>query len=287
MEDTAVVTEPITDTQEPIVETAPPPEVPKEKDSARFAALAKRERALQQSAQALKAKEQEIQDKYKAYEDYQSKLKSAKDNPLGVLEAAGLSYDDLTEYVLNDHKPTPNLEMKKLRDELNDFKKQQQNLIESEKQKISQEQTETLNRFYEDNKNYAKANKDKYELLNLEEHNLDLISEKIESYYKETLESGTPRILSPQEACDLVEKELEDRVTKYLASNKLKQKVSPPVVTDELTKGDIQQAIDSQAKTSTLSNKMTAATQTPQPKKYMTEQERLNRAIAKMEELSK
>ena len=265
-----IVTQPVV---EPTKETTPPVVVedvnkstlPDNKDSQRFAALAKREREIQKQAQEVKQKELELNNKYAEIEKHK---KEQREHELAKLD------------------PTQR-ELKVLREELNEEKTARQQFLEEQKRIGEQENKALLDNFYKENIAFIKKNKDKYELINAEDDNVNLVNQKIEQEYIKSLEAGDSRILNVEEAAELVEKELEERLNKYLLTQKLKAKLTPNPSTDE--GGEKQEPLDvvDQAKTTTLSNKMSPATQPPKANKRLTEAERLQRAMARYEEMAR
>lgn len=98
-----------------------PPEEPKEETpqvSSQLALLARREKALRAKQQqqeqaikaredALKAKEEQLLAKEREYSNGYMPKDFIKQNPLKVLAEAGVSYDDLTQQVLNQSQTNP------------------------------------------------------------------------------------------------------------------------------------------------------------------------------------
>src|SRR4051812_20153206 len=87
------------------VETVAPIE-PKEDDikfGKRFAAITAKERAIKQREAKLKSESQAVR-------EYQEAKKQAKLNPIAYLSTLGLDYRQLTDHVLNDQKPTPEMQ---------------------------------------------------------------------------------------------------------------------------------------------------------------------------------
>lgn len=97
----------------------PPAEAPKADEddklgvSRRFAALAKRERALQERERAAKAALNDPD-----YVAYRRAKEGARDNPMAFLEAQGWTMDSLAQFVLNDRKLTPEQQIAKLQERL-------------------------------------------------------------------------------------------------------------------------------------------------------------------------
>lgn len=274
-------------------ETAPAEE---KREAARYAALVRKERLVREKQQALaaeaKAKESALAEREAKLAHMQEQIATyekarggAKLNPLAALEALGLTYEDVTSFVLADNKPTPDLQVKAVRDEIEALKRQQIEAakraeeeraasIEAEKTRLLSEQQAAIEQFHAETAEYVTAHADDYELVNLHEAH-GLVVEVIEQHFAQT-----KRILSAKEAADLVEKHLEEQVEKAISTKRLSEKVKsrfaapPPAPADE-------QRVDPAAQRRTVTNDMTASTPGLGPAR--TEQERIQRALAAME----
>src|SRR5687767_14150950 len=94
--------------------------------SKKFAALAKRERLLRQ-------KEEQAKAQWDAVQRFEQARKQAKSNPLGFLEEAGLSYQEITDYLLNDSKPSPDAQIQALREQIEQERRERQEAEERKK----------------------------------------------------------------------------------------------------------------------------------------------------------
>ena len=90
----------------------------------KFAALSRKEKALRD-------RELELEQKYGNKEKELPLERRIRANPLKALEELGLDYDKLTELALNDGRLTPDMQMKLMREELeNDYREKFNNLEE-------------------------------------------------------------------------------------------------------------------------------------------------------------
>jgi hypothetical protein len=246
-------------------------------NAARFAVLAKKERALRAQQESLKAQMAEIQRKAAEVEAFEKSKLTAKQNPLEVLKNLGLSYDELTQFVINGEKATPELAVRAVKDELEAFKAEQaearRRAEEAEKVRLEQERSAVLDRFRQEVAQYVTDNREKYELLNLYGQE-GLVSEVIQQHFEQT-----QRIMSNEEAADRAEKYLEELVQKAQATKKFGSKAVPQ------PQGEVAPANVS-AQPRTLTNEMSASTpslvNSPQ-----TEAERFKRALAALEKAGK
>ena len=214
--------------------------------ASKFAALTRKEKAVREREAAIKAQQAELESLKKQLEEQSGKLKSdegslasrLKNEPLKVLSEMGLTFEDLSQIVLNEGNPTPEMlikrtrqeleaatksELEKTKQELEEFKK---SLLEKEKQaeeaKVNEAKTQyltELTEFINETKN--DSGDDKYELIKSND-SVQLVYDVVEAYYEET-----GKILSMQEAADHVEAELEERAKSILELKKFKQASKP------------------------------------------------------------
>lgn len=145
-------------------EATPEPVKPEPKDPAlsrQFAQLARQERQIrmkaQQQAQELQRQKEAFELEKKAWTekqtDYEKNYVSrqvVKDNTLQALAEAGVSYDDLTQQILNQAPPNPQMEayVKRLEAQINELKggldeqKKQQVTAQQEQRKAAERQIE-------------------------------------------------------------------------------------------------------------------------------------------------
>ena len=199
-----------------------------QKFARKFAALSRKEKQL-------KAREAEYA---KKFEELEAKLaniekpkveekkidipfeKRFKQDPFKALEDIGLPYDKLTELALNDRQLTPDMQLERLRDELeNGYKSKFEQL---EKRLNEKEQNEKRARYDNIQKNYINkvkgfvdTNSEEYEFIKANNAE-QVVYDVVESHYKE---SG--KILTIKEAADAVESHLEEEAEKLLKLNKV------------------------------------------------------------------
>lgn len=95
-------------------EASPPPAPPPTPAGAAFEALARKEREQRKALAQLKAEQAQLASDREAWkgrvaalEAFERARDAAKVNPLGVLEAAGLQFEDVARHVLADQKAPP------------------------------------------------------------------------------------------------------------------------------------------------------------------------------------
>lgn len=236
----------------------------KDSVAARFAAITKKERGLVLKQQEFTSKqeafkaEQEAfkaeQEAFKAqraeYDRWIEYKKNAKADPLGVLAAVGLTYEDVTNATLNDGKPTADLIARNTAEQLAGFKKEleEQNLkrLEEEKQRVAEVNAAAIKKFETDTTEWVTAQGEAYELINTRNAQ-GVVVEFIKANFEKT-----GKLLTAKEAADIVEQQLEEEAQRLLATKKLQAKVTaqtskePPKRTDQAQRRP------------TLSNDMTA-----------------------------
>jgi hypothetical protein len=207
------------------------PAAPQERVSDRFSFLAKKEAGIVRQRQELKSQMDAIaaqkteMDKLRQEIDQARQRKgSYKANPLAVLEDHGLSYKELTDYILNNNTVSTESQIKALQDKIEQQEKQReldrQEQVKREQERHAARETEVIAEFKSEIGTFLSRQSEKYELTNLYD-SADLVYDTVEEYF-----AKTNKVLSIPEACDLVESYLEKQVEKSLATKKLSARVS-------------------------------------------------------------
>ena len=184
----------------------------------KFAALSRKEKALRE-------RELELERKFGSKEKELPLERRIRSNPLKALEELGLDYDKLTELALNDGRLTPDMQMKLMREELeNDYKEKFNSLEErlNAKEKMEEEAKYDAVKqgFVGEIESFINENKNDFEYV---AHNeaTDVVYDVIEEHYNET-----GRILDIKEAVEAVESYLEEEAEKLLSLSKVKNRLS-------------------------------------------------------------
>jgi len=258
-------------------ETAPAPApapVPEKPRSDRFAALARKEAEVFRKQQAVRAQQAELARQAEEVRAFQEAKRQAALNPIDALKQLGLTYEQITEYVLNDNKPTPSAEVQSVRQELEEFKRvqreEQQRLLEQQKAMIAQEQQQIISAFRDEVNDYVTQHSETYELTALYGgHNL--VADVVEEHFKQ---SG--KLLTIPEAAKLVEEHYEDLARKAQATKKFaatQQKVASP---------QAQTTAPAPKIGPTLSNDLSAVA-APAPKSPRSDADRIAAALARLD----
>lgn len=256
-------------------ETAPAPApAPEKPRSDRFAALARKEADVYRKQQAVRAQQAELARQAEEIKAFNEAKRQAALNPMAALKQLGLTYEQITQFVLNDEKPTPEAEVLSVRQELEEFKRQtrdeQQRILEAQRAAAAQEQQQIVEAFREEVKEYVGQHTDTYELTTLY-NGENLVSDVIEEHFKQ---SG--KLLTIPEAAKMVEDYFEDVTRKATATKKFaatQQKVASPQAQTTATAPKIGP---------TLSNDLSAVA-TAAPKSPRSDADRIAAALARLE----
>ena len=203
------------------------PKIPQD-TSKEFEELARRERAARETSEHSKALETqlaELRGELNASKGLsQADLSAeARKNPLQFLEKFGLSYEDLTNTVLNNDKAPPDIQLRNdvqdLRKELRELKKERENEASARKE---QSETDQYNKFIDDINQFVDNNSDDFELIRLQSAQ-QLVGDVIKESYR-----ATNQIMPYKDACQVVEDHLEKQVRNSMRSRKFTTEAPPP-----------------------------------------------------------
>lgn len=177
-----------------------------------FAELSRQERILRAKAQkqaqeiktqqdALNAQKASLDEQSKKYEQGYVSKDRFKQDPLAALTEAGLSYDDLTQQLLNQQPKDPRVEatMNELRAEINKLNNRLEEGQKSQTERQQEEYKSALRQIKYDTVNLVKEDAEAYEAI-AKTNSYDDVVELIERTYNEE-----KRIMSVQEAAQEVE----------------------------------------------------------------------------------
>lgn len=259
-----VVIPPITE----VVEDTPAAVEPPSEFSSKFAALARKEKFLRQQQDALKAEQEKIKAQQEKYGSYETARERAKTDPIAYLEAAGLSYSEITDYLLTKgEKPSTDAEIKRL-----------EALIEQERldrrqgaEAAEREQQERIVASYKNQiKDTVAEHSEKYELIQAHEA-YDVVYGVVENYYE-----STGKIIELEKALEHVETELENQARRLLQLKRFAPKIEAP--TEDETPPPSSPVVAAPP-TRTLTNAQTAAAP-PTTSEWLSDDESKRRAAA-------
>lgn len=270
-----------TETQDAPAQTPPPAtienkEAPKKDDnlSARFAALAKKERMIMDQTKRLK----EMEERLKASEERVKKFEELND-PLEALKAKGWTYEDLTKRILNDNKPTPEEEVRGVRSEVERLRKELEEKerlsLEAQKQKTEEEAAQQVARFKESISDHIKQNAEKFELTSKYE-----MTEQVYQIIFDNFEK-TQKLMTIDEAVNQMEAQLQKEAEEFMGTKYFQTMIAK----FNEKQAQSQKQPDSKPTTNqtqfgqkTLTNQVNSSAPSMLPPK--TENDRLQRALA-------
>lgn len=180
--------------------------------SPQFAALAKQRRALQ--------RERELLEKEKALATSPGQVESIevarlKSEPLKVLLENGVTYEDLTQAILNNQE---NSEIYALRREMDAYKQEMKDTLDqreanAEKQALMEMANEARSLIH---------NSNEFELIRSMGHLPD-VTRLIEQVYRKD-----GQLLTVHEACSMIENELFEDIQKVASVEKVRSRISQP-----------------------------------------------------------
>lgn len=206
--------------------------------SSKFANLTKKERELIN-------KERELKSKYEQVSKFESLKGSAKDRMDEVLSELGLSVDDIIAHKLaqldsEELEQDDSLEGKyrKLEKKLTSIEQEKLKREEEEKRLMEEREQkyidETISSFKKQINEHIESNAENYELIAAQQAH-DQVFEVIEEYF-----TSTGKVMSIQEAANLVESYFEDEAKKILSrTSKLKKFLTPEEVVESVEKQDV------------------------------------------------
>jgi hypothetical protein len=273
------------------VETPKEPEVPKtppkeEPLSAKFSALAKKEKAIVEQTRANKTAEAKLAEREAAISAREAKIKESEalwdTDVFKALELRGYDYNKLTMMQLDGKTAAPETDPVKIaKKTIDDFKKEQAQ-AKADKEaadkktadELAAKQKSDLEAAWEAYNNevneFIESNKDTYELITTYAQQ-SLIAETVDEFYKKN-----KRVLSVKEASDMVEAYLESEAEKALNTKKISGKVkTAPAQKKEEEVPRI---------TKTLNNNMQPTSASVLP--AQSEADRMKRAMAALESKS-
>lgn len=211
--------------------------------TARYAQLAQKERLIRQQAEKTRAEilaerqafEKQRQEAAAAVEEtkaYRAAREAAQKDPIKFLQSLGLSYEDVTQFVLNGGVDP----VRSVKTELEDFRRQQEELRkadelrrqEEEKQRqayAQQQQERNIEAWRRGVMDFVRAKGEEYELLNKVPGALDEVPRLIWQHYKQTEAAGTPVLLTEKEAADKVEAQLAEVLGTAATTKKMQEKL--------------------------------------------------------------
>lgn len=253
--------------QAAIEATTPPAEKKDDFLSPKFAALARQEKQIRQERERFKAEKESWEREKSAHLNGYIPKDRLKSNTLSALEEAGLSYDDLTQQLLNSPTSQVDPTIRALQAKIAK--------LEADQQSFSKKQEETQTTAY---KQAVDTIRNKVAGLVASNPEFEMIkaldqTEAVVALIEETFKSEG-FVMSEEEAAKEVEEHLAEEAYKMAGLDKIKKRLAPPPVTPAEEK---QPATPQQPQLKTLTNAVSAS---PSHSRNLTPRQRRENAIA-------
>jgi len=254
-------------------------------DYLRFAAIKRAERELRQKETQYKTEIEQLKPFASKYQEIESLI--AQD-PLKALEKLGLSYDKLSERLLQDKRPAPEKKLSAVEEKL---AKLEAMIQEKEKAKLQEEEAkaqeqakeaerqrnELVQNYKANTQKYIETQKDTYELLSLREDAPDLVFDTIVEYHR--VYGKEPTL---EQACEWVETYLFEDAKRYTNLKKIKALLQAETPAPKEEKQELsaqKKENEPKPKITTLSNKVVTEATHSRSLDELSEEERMARAI--------
>lgn len=263
VEDTPTTTPPVEALKEPEITAKTSPQ-----DAMRIAAAIRKEAKLREREKALDERERQMTETNKAYDPWRSAAEKAKRNKLEALKDIGISYDELTNQMLNDGAVPPQLVAQQTAEEIADARiaklRAEMKAEREQEQKANYDQSIA----HIDAEVQAMADSSDKFLLVKESGSYHDVTEYIEKEFHRT-----KRIMPVSEALEKVNSDILTGLQDLLKIDGIRNLLLPP---QEPKIEQPQAAQTNQKITTTLTNKATGIS--PSTRSY-TAEERRKRAI--------
>jgi len=199
--------------------------------SQKLALLAKKERGLLEKQKSWQQKLKDIEEKEKKFSEWEQLDRLATENPSEFFKKKGLKFEELQDKMLaslTDEELDPiQKQLKELKTQLSakddEYKKLlEEKFAEQDSLKKNQEIEEQSKYYNAELKKFIQSKSDDFELITTFEA-ADEVFSVIKQVYLKTAESGAPKLMTFDEACQLYEKKLEETVQGMAKSNKVKK----------------------------------------------------------------
>jgi DNA repair exonuclease SbcCD ATPase subunit len=199
--------------------------------SQKLALLAKKERGLLEKQKSWQQKLKDMEEKEKKFSEWEQLDRLATENPSEFFKKKGLKFEELQDKMLaslTDEELDPiQKQLKELKTQLSSKDEEYKKLLEEkfaeqDSLKKNQEIEEQSKYYNEELKKHIANSGEKYELIQTFEA-ADEVFNVIKQVYLKTLERGAPKLMTFDDACELMEKKLEETLQGMSKSNKVKK----------------------------------------------------------------
>jgi hypothetical protein len=241
--------------------------------ASRFAALAKKNKQVDQKERAARDREAALEAREAKIKELEERLNApkAKKNPIQLLMDEGYTLAEANEFYLNNEMPTAEHKVKNLETRLEKFEREAREKDEKraadEKSSLEAQNQKVIEEFKVSIGSFIEKNSEKFELVKLYDAK-ETVFQTIEQYFEQH-----QKVLSIDEAAQLVEAYLEDELDKATKTKKYQSKYA----TQKEAKGS-EDSNDKDLTHKTLSNTLTSSPSNPLPPPR-SDEERRQRAM--------
>lgn len=222
--------------------------------SRQFAAIAKKERALRKRESAVKQMEARIAELESSQGQFGEIQRLAKENPAALLSQLGISYDELTQQVINEGNPTEEQQLRLQNEKLQARLEKIESAYDEQRKDAETKRLDRARATLVDNiKNFV-DNDEQYALV---KHRgaYDLVAEVMQQHYIKTKE-----IMEYSDAARIVEDHYEQEAEHYFGAQKLQERWKAKLAPAEQEASQEAAAPANNGGPKTLSNKNSAQT---------------------------
>lgn len=240
----------------PPTEAAPPE--PKEDVAAlfdqKFALITRREREVQKAVQQFKQQQAEMAEALKELNEYRTLKERAKTDPLAFVKHHGIEYKQLTDQVLNDERPTPEMLIDNLRAKIEALEAERSDERKAQDQK---QRDQLVSTFKDGIKEYVESNAEQYELIKAFGAH-DQIFNMIHDHWRQTGGPDGGEYLPVQKVAEYLENQMFQEAQKLMTLKKLSPKDQAKVEA-ALENKDSAQAVQPKPQPRTLTNNLSSS----------------------------
>lgn len=197
--------------------------------ASRLAILAKKERSILEKTQSFQQKMKEMEEKMAKLSQWEELDKLATENPSEFFKKKGLSFEQIQQKMLesmaDDDLDPIQKQLKELQQKLaskdDEVKKLLEETLSERDKKAKEVEIEEQSKYYnQELKKHIESKADDYDLIRTFGAE-DEVFNVIKTVYLKTAESGAPKLMTFDEACNLYEKKLEELVGGMQKSKKV------------------------------------------------------------------
>lgn len=182
--------------------------------------ITRREREVQKAVQQFKQQQAEMAEALKELNEYRSLKERAKTDPLAFVKHHGIEYKQLTDQVLNDERPTPEMLISNLQAKIEALEAERSDERKAHDQK---QRDQLVSTFRDGIKDFVETNGEKFELIKAFGAH-DQIFNMIHNHWKETGGQDGGEYLPVEKVAEYLENQMFEEAQKLMTLKKLSPK---------------------------------------------------------------